>query len=105
MPTRDEPYLNCVRELPCIGCGKHGPSEAHHILTRGAGGGDDYWNLLSLCAGCHTGNTGAWHRGKIRFLEEHPHVLEYMYLLGWELNGTKLFHPRMLDNSGESPTL
>ena len=30
-----------------------GPAEAHHIVSRGAGGPDEDWNVLYLCRRCH----------------------------------------------------
>ena len=30
-----------------------GPAEAHHIVSRGANGPDDAWNILWLCRRCH----------------------------------------------------
>lgn len=99
MPTRDEAFLREVRALRCFACGKNPPSEAHHIWTRGAGGGDDWYNCISLCMHCHTANKNAWHRGKLKFLETYPHVWEHLQSLGWERNGDKLFHPEMLNGS------
>lgn len=88
----DPEFLSEIRKLPCLACGKHGPSEAHHIKTRGAGGGDDWFNVIPLCTGCHTGNGHAWHRGKLTFLKKFPHVLEHLEKLGWELFNGKLLH-------------
>lgn len=48
-PTRkrDPKLLEATRKKSCIIC--NNPSEGHHIITRGAGGGDDEWNILPLC--------------------------------------------------------
>lgn len=37
----------------CAACGAPA-SPPHHLHTRGTGGPDDSWNLLSLCAKHHT---------------------------------------------------
>lgn len=94
----DPQFLAAMRKLPCMGCGKPGPSEAHHVQTKGAGGDDSAHNIIPLCGGCHTQDTRAWHRGKLRFLEEKPHVLEYLLLMGWELFNGKLIAPKLKDS-------
>ena len=55
-PTRlkDKQVLESVRKRPCCACGKWGDIHAHHIKTRGAGGGDTFENLLPLCMSHHT---------------------------------------------------
>lgn len=93
--TRDEEFVQAIRGLPCLACNHQPPNECHHIQSRGAGGGDDWWNLLPLCTGCHTGHGHAWHRGKLTFLKKFPHVWDHLQKLGWELNGSKLFHKEM----------
>lgn len=40
-----------VRGKPCLVCGA--PSDACHIKSRGAGGGDEPWNLIPLCRSHH----------------------------------------------------
>ena len=44
--------LESIREKPCLFCGKS-PSEAHHITTKGAGGGDTENNLMPVCRKHH----------------------------------------------------
>lgn len=54
-------------EHRCEVCG--GPAEAHHIVSRGAGGTNDSWNILWLCRKCHR----FWHDvGWVRFLAWYP---------------------------------
>ena len=43
-----------ARHLICEACTRRPAGPAHHIKSRGAGGGDDVSNLLSLCGECHT---------------------------------------------------
>jgi hypothetical protein len=47
---RDERYLAWVRTLPCAVCLKPG-AHAHHLSTRGSGGGD--LTAVPLCAEHH----------------------------------------------------
>lgn len=46
--------LEVIRELPCIACAAPAPSDAHHIKSRGAGGDDTVWNVISLCREHHS---------------------------------------------------
>lgn len=50
-------YLDFVRTLPCINCGKYPPSEAHHIKGIGhfSGVSMKASDILTmpLCTGCH----------------------------------------------------
>ena len=62
-PPRDEDYKAWIRTLPCVACGMEGRSEAAHT---GADGGmsmkaSDY-SCVPLCADCHAGAPGAYHR-------------------------------------------
>lgn len=56
LPERDTDYLNYIRDLPCIICGKQHRSDAHHIRdTRTAGEAikSPDWYALPLCHDCH----------------------------------------------------
>lgn len=85
--THDPHYLAEIRKCPCLACGKEAPSEAHHIRSRGNGGGDDWFNIMPLCRMCHTQGQNAWHRGKRNFFLAYPHVKEYLKKLGWKFIG------------------
>lgn len=37
----------------CRWCGARGGLEVHHILYRSQGGGNEGWNLITLCGACH----------------------------------------------------
>lgn len=52
--TSDKKLLESIREQPCFFCHKSPPNDAHHMTTRGSGGGDTTNNLLPLCRRCHT---------------------------------------------------
>lgn len=82
---KDPEFLKAIRELACLACGRHPKSEAHHIKTKGAGGGDDFWNVIPLCtATCHVFGGKSWHNvGWREFCDIHPHVWEHLQSLGW----------------------
>jgi len=91
-PSRDvdEKFLKQMRKLKCLCCGYPGPSDAHHIKSKGSGGGDDAWNVIPLCRGCHQ----EIHRvGFESFLDKYPHVLEHLEKLGWQYVGDRLRPP------------
>ena len=65
----DLELLETVRRLPCIACSQANPeaareailnppdesiSHTHHLISRGAGGGDTATNVMPLCFRCHT---------------------------------------------------
>lgn len=93
MPHKDPQFLNQIRLIRCVACGDY-PTEAHHVLPRSQGGGDDWYNVIPLCSNCHTQGPGAWHRGKLTFLKNNPHVIDYLKKLGWELFNGKLLREK-----------
>lgn len=42
-----------IKKLPCLVCGLE-PSDPAHLRSRGAGGGDELWNLIPLCRPHHS---------------------------------------------------
>lgn len=46
--------ISFIKSLPCFVCGLEGPSDPAHLRSRGAGGGDELWNLIPLCRGDHS---------------------------------------------------
>ncbi len=36
----------------CVACGSREDLQHHHLVTRGEGGSDDEWNLITLCYPC-----------------------------------------------------
>ncbi len=68
----------------CLVCGKT-PCDPAHIKTRGSGGVDEEWNLLSLCRAHHTmqGSMGFY-----RFSEKFPMVKWALDYKGWEFDMT-----------------
>lgn len=76
--VKDPELLAAIREQRCLGCGAT-PSEAHHVTTRGAGGGDEPTNVMPLCVYCHR----RWHmRGPGYMIRMHPAVRYWLQLAG-----------------------
>ncbi len=53
---RSEKHLSRIRSMPCISCGSHAPSDAHHIIGVGDGvmgskASDSH--AIPLCGFCH----------------------------------------------------
>lgn len=98
MPEIDPFFLNEVRKLPCLACGHPGPNQAHHVRSRGAGGKDDYWNLISLCESHHVSGPHAWHTiGALSFIYRFPWVMSYLVQLGWQVHNDRLIPPLMFE--------
>lgn len=50
---KDRKFLDSHHEMRCVACGKQGADPAH-IQTRGAGAGDNWWEVMALCRTHHT---------------------------------------------------
>lgn len=74
---------NYQSHLPCIACGKIGEGQIvlHHVKTRGSGGKDDSWNLLSLCQIPH--HNEIHQIGLTVFAKKYPMVDEWLTYNGW----------------------
>jgi len=71
-----------IRNSYCIACGAT-PCDVAHIRSRGAGGGDQEFNLLSLCRLHHSQQHAI---GWKKFTEKHNSVMASLTLKGWEFN-------------------
>jgi len=90
MVEKDPLFIKAIGKLPCLACGIEGRTEAHHVKTRGSGGGDDAWNVIPLCALHHQ----RWHQvGWIAFCRSYPHVFQHLHRLGWQVRDSRLRHP------------
>lgn len=84
----EQHIIEFLREKPCLACGAPGPSDVHHIKSRGSGGTDNPWNVLPLCRKHHS----EWHQvGGKKFLKQYADVETYLKALGWETT-PKLWH-------------
>lgn len=62
--------------MPCMGCLAPGPSEAHHVKTKGSGGDDVWNNVMPLCRACHT----LWHKDPGKFIRHAKCVRNWLEL-------------------------
>lgn len=74
-PKRDKAsrdYMRRVKELPCVICGKPGPSDAHHVICDryGTDKASDY-DTIPLCRDCHMDGPNAIHRGKASWVAKY----------------------------------
>lgn len=77
----DPELLKRVREMTCVACdsmwGRYQryPTEAHHVTTRGAGGGDREDNVMPLCTFHHR----EWHKsGPGSMVRKYQTVLDWL---------------------------
>lgn len=83
---RNPDLIKFVRNQPCLICAKPGPGDAHHVISRGAGGEDEPENLMPLCRFCH----GLWHhKGILTMSKTFPKVENWLKLAGFEICETK----------------
>jgi len=68
---KDSAYLNWIRTLPCVACGKSAPSQAAHIRSgypepgwrpTGMAEKPSDWRTAPLCRDCHLDGPKAQHR-------------------------------------------
>lgn len=65
-------HMRRVKAMPCVICGKHGPSDAHHVIcdrygTRKASDLD----VIPLCKSHHQNGPDAIHNGKASWVAKH----------------------------------
>jgi len=90
--TVDTKLLREIRKLPCAVCLSPPPNDASHIRSRGAGGGDDDFNVTPKCRSHHM----EWHKwGWRKFVVQYPQFKNILSFMGWEMDGDKLWHPGM----------
>lgn len=72
----NEDLFEFVKTMQCVACGGCG-GDAHHVTSKGAGGGDEVRNLMPLCREHHT----AWHKmGPKKMCEKFPGVRTWLEL-------------------------
>lgn len=79
----DSALLECVRGLACVACDYAGPVDPAHVLSRGAGGGDEDFNVMPLCRLCHRLQH---HYGFKGLIEKYPSVWIWLKARGWHLD-------------------
>ena len=65
-------HMARVAQLPCVACGRPGPSEVHHVICGrfGQHRASDF-DTISLCPSCHRIGPGAIHQNKRAWVEAH----------------------------------
>ena len=66
MTDSDRQHLLSIKRLPCIVCGRLGPSHAHHTDT-GMGRKKNHHKAIPLCLHHHQGEQGIHTLGKKRW--------------------------------------
>ena len=73
---------NYQSDEPCVPCKKWGQGMTcwHHMKTRGSGGSDEDYNLISVCLECHNEfhNQGTSHMAK-----KYYRVMQWLEKNGW----------------------
>lgn len=87
---RDRNHLDQVKQLKCLVCGVS-PCDPCHVKSRGAGGGDEWWNIFPACRRHHAEQHQI---GLVTFSRRYWPVFEWFLNAGWELSGGKWIHPR-----------
>jgi len=67
--------LEEIGQHNCLACGRRGPSDAHHVTTKGAGGGDTIDNIIPLCRRDHT---RIHTEGMAKFAWRYPQFKEWL---------------------------
>ena len=75
----NQEVLDLFRNKPCAACGKIG-SDPCHIKSRGSGGPDAEWNLISLCREHHTEQHAI---GWYRMVWRYPLIAFKLAQKGW----------------------
>jgi hypothetical protein len=82
---KDENLLEFYRKRRCDICNRV-PCDPAHIKTRGSGGPDEHWNLMSLCRVHHT------EQGQLGFFkmcQKYPFFHQFLAGKGWVFDGNK----------------
>jgi hypothetical protein len=81
----DEELIREVSKQACVVCGKRPAGEAHHIKTKGSGGGDYIWNLCPVDRFCHQ----RFHsKGLNHMVRRFNPVREFLIRNNWEWDAT-----------------
>jgi hypothetical protein len=95
--TEDKLLREWIKKFPCSACRKVGteyePIDPSHVLTRGAGRPDTWYNLVPQCRTCH----GSFESNRLGFIDSHPRFWTKLRAMGWDLIDSvgkkRLWHP------------
>ena len=96
----DRKFLDEIKRNPCSICGalstQMNPVDPAHIQSKGAGGGDDLWNIVPLCRVHHSEQ----HRiGMQSFVGKYVPFKNLLKSMGWKFENGKMIKP---EERGES---
>lgn len=77
---RDREFLDYVKTKPCLACGSSQDIDPCHVRSVGAGGIDDWWNVIPMCRKHHRLQHD---RGWGYLLQKFPRVEKYLFQNGW----------------------
>lgn len=90
--TRSLKLLKGVKTESCVvGAFCFGPIDPAHVISRGAGGPDEEFNVMPLCRKHHQVQHK---RGWPVFAALNINVWTWLLNHGWEVNGSKIEHPK-----------
>ena len=89
---KNRKLLDSYHTTRCWVCGHYGCDPAH-VKSRGARGDDIPENIMSLCRDHHNEQGRI---GILSFLKKYPEVWKRLQSMGWEMNGCKLWHPKLV---------
>lgn len=72
--VKDRGLLDYVKTLPCVLCGDKN-TDAHHVTSRGAGGGDTRDNIMPLCRKHHIYMHS---KGIFEAIRQYPKILSWL---------------------------
>lgn len=75
-------HLSRVKQLPCVICRKHGPSDAHHVFCGrfGSSKASDF-EVIPLCKAHHQEGPDAIHNCKASWVEKYGEDHKYLPLV------------------------
>ncbi|OOY15104.1 DUF968 domain-containing protein [Thioclava sp. DLFJ4-1] len=81
-------HMNRVKQLPCVICGKPGPSDAHHVICgRYSQAKASDFQTIPLCKECHQWGPLAIHNGKASWIERNGPDTDYLPIVADMLAG------------------
>jgi hypothetical protein len=82
---KDRKLLDSFKDQRCLVCGRRG-AVAHHVKSKGSGGSDEPWNLMSLDLIHHNEVHSA---GLTAFAAKYRTVHLWLLANGWEFDDQK----------------
>jgi len=85
---RAKAYIEQVKQLPCVICGRSGPSDAHHIICEryGSAKTSDF-DVIPLCKEHHQVGPDAIHNGKSSWVAKYGNDFDYIETVQNQLKG------------------